>query len=111
MTLLTGFTCPPTIYLKFITECDKCYYKVGQVLQSVTILLQSATVQTLLRTVCTIYGIETACDNEADKTLHWFNTLLLNTYRGRYPLFRNQGHCFNNSKSATFDLNEHDLSH
>ena len=27
----------------FITKCDKCYYKVRQVLQSVTILLQSAT--------------------------------------------------------------------
>ena len=26
-----------------ITKCDKCYYKVRQVLQSVTILLQSAT--------------------------------------------------------------------
>ena len=32
-----------TIYFKFITKCDKCYYKVRQVLQSVTILLQSAT--------------------------------------------------------------------
>ena len=44
MTLITGFTCPPTIYFKFITKCDsffitkcdKCYYKVRQV------LLQSA---------------------------------------------------------------------
>ena len=27
----------------FITKCDKCYYKVRQVLQSVTILLQSST--------------------------------------------------------------------
>ena len=67
MTLITGFACPPTIYFKFITKCDsfvyykvrwsvitkgdsffitkcdKCYYKVRQVLQSVTILLQSAT--------------------------------------------------------------------
>ena len=43
MTLITRFTCPPTIYFKFITKCDKCYYKVRQVLQSVTILLQSAT--------------------------------------------------------------------
>ena len=67
MTLITGFTCPPTICFKFITKCDKCYYKVRQlffitkcdsffitkcdkcyykvrqVLQSVTILLQSAT--------------------------------------------------------------------
>ena len=30
----------------FITKCDKCYYKVRQVLQSVTILLQSATIIT-----------------------------------------------------------------
>ena len=69
MTLLTGFTCPPTIYFKFITKCDKCYYKVRQplliqsamvcyykvrqlfyykvrqaLLQSVTILLQSVTI-------------------------------------------------------------------
>ena len=29
----------------FITKCDKCYYKVRQVLQSAT-LLQSVTVQT-----------------------------------------------------------------
>ena len=66
MTLITRFTCPPTIYFKFITKCDKCYYKVRwsvitkcdsffvtkcdkcyyqvrQLLQSVTILLQSAT--------------------------------------------------------------------
>ena len=43
MTLITGFTCPPTIYFKFITKCDKGDYKVRQVLQSVTILLQSAT--------------------------------------------------------------------
>ena len=32
-----------SLYFKFITKCDKCYYKVRQVLQSVTILLQSAT--------------------------------------------------------------------
>ena len=45
MTLITGFTCPPTIYFKFITKCDsffitkcdKCYYKVRQVLQSATV--------------------------------------------------------------------------
>ena len=30
ITLLTGFTRPPTIYLKFVTKCDKCYYKVRQ---------------------------------------------------------------------------------
>ena len=39
MTLITGFTCPPTIYFKFITKCDKCYYKVRQFF-----LLQSAMV-------------------------------------------------------------------
>ena len=37
MALITGFSCPPTIYFKFITKCDKCYYNVRQV------LLQSAT--------------------------------------------------------------------
>ena len=30
MTLITVFTCPPTIYFKFITKCDKYYYKVRQ---------------------------------------------------------------------------------
>ena len=30
----------------FITKCDKCYYRVRQILQSVTILLQSATIIT-----------------------------------------------------------------
>ena len=39
MTLITGFTCPPTIYFKFITKCDKCYYKVRQLF-----LLQSSMV-------------------------------------------------------------------
>ena len=39
MTLITRFTCPPTIYFKFITKCDKCYYKVRQLF-----LLQSAMV-------------------------------------------------------------------
>ena len=57
MTLITGFTCPPTIYFKFITKCDKCYYKVRQLflLQSAMVcyykvrrLLQSATVHGLL---------------------------------------------------------------
>ena len=44
---IIGFTCPPTVHFKFITKCDKCYYKVRQVLQSATILLQSATVLSL----------------------------------------------------------------
>ena len=26
------FTCPPTIHFKFITKCDKCYYKVRQLI-------------------------------------------------------------------------------
>ena len=46
MTLITGFTRPPIICFKFITKCDKCYYKVRQLflLQSATaFLLQSAT--------------------------------------------------------------------
>ena len=30
MILIIGFTCPPTIFLKCITRCDKCYYKVRQ---------------------------------------------------------------------------------
>ena len=60
MTLITGFTCPPTVYFKcyykvrqlfLLQSAMVCYYKVRQlfyykvrqVLQSVTILLQSAT--------------------------------------------------------------------
>ena len=45
MTLITGFTCPPTIYFKFITKCDKCYYKVRQLFYYKVrqVLLQSAT--------------------------------------------------------------------
>ena len=48
MTLITGFTCPPTIYFKFITKCDKCYYKVRQLFYYKVrqVLLQSATVIT-----------------------------------------------------------------
>ena len=58
MILIVGFTCRPTIHFKFITKCDSLfyykvrqlfYYKVRQVLlQSATILLQSATEQTVL---------------------------------------------------------------
>ena len=52
MTLITGFISSllqsaTSVITKcdsfFITKCDKCYYKVRQLLQSVTILLQSAT--------------------------------------------------------------------
>ena len=39
MILPSGFTCPPTIYFKFTTKCDKCYYKVRQ-----SFLLQNAMV-------------------------------------------------------------------
>ena len=58
MIFIIGFTCPPTIHFKFITKCNSLfyykvrqlfYYKVRQVLlQSATILLQSATEQTVL---------------------------------------------------------------
>ena len=55
MIVISGFTCPPTIHFKFITKCDglfhykvlwsvitkcdKCYYKVRQVLQIATIII------------------------------------------------------------------------
>ena len=66
--LLPLLTCPPTIYFKFITKCDKCFYKVRQLF-----LLQSAMVcyykvrqlfyykvrQVLLQTATGI----TKCDN------------------------------------------------
>ena len=45
MTLITGFTCPPTIYFKFITKCDSFVTKMRQVLKSATIITLSATVQ------------------------------------------------------------------
>ena len=42
MILIIGFTCPPIIHFKFITKCDKWFYKVRQVLlKSATMLLQS----------------------------------------------------------------------
>ena len=48
----------------FITKCDKCYYKVRQVLQSVTILLQSAP------------GI-TKCDSTHGNSGHQINSNLI----------------------------------
>ena len=39
----------------FIAKCDKCYYKVRQVLQSVTILLQSATIVTKCDSTLVVY--------------------------------------------------------
>ena len=39
MILIIGFTCLPTSHFKFITKCDKCYYKLRQL-----ILLQSVMV-------------------------------------------------------------------
>ena len=41
MILIIGFTCPPTIYFKFITKCGKCYYKMRELFYQ--LLLQSAT--------------------------------------------------------------------
>ena len=38
MTLITGFTCPPTIYFKFITKCDSVF-----ITNCDGLLLQSAT--------------------------------------------------------------------
>ena len=32
MILINGFTCPPNIHFKFVTKCDKCYYKVRQLI-------------------------------------------------------------------------------
>ena len=44
------------ISFSFITKCDKCDYKVRQVLQSVTILLQRATFITKCdSTLCNTY--------------------------------------------------------
>ena len=65
MTLITGFTCPPTIYFKFITKCDKCYYKVRQLFYYKVrqVLLQSAT------------GI-TKCDDYHDKVRQNVHTLV-----------------------------------
>ena len=39
MILIIGFTCPPTMHFKLITKCNKCSYKVRQL-----ILLQRAIV-------------------------------------------------------------------
>ena len=39
MILIIGFTCPPTMHFKLITKCNKCSYKVRQL-----ILLQRAMV-------------------------------------------------------------------
>ena len=32
MILIIEFTCPPTIHFKFIAKCDKCSYKVRQLI-------------------------------------------------------------------------------
>ena len=47
MILIIGFTCPPTIHFKVIKKCDKCYYKVRQLIllqSAIAFLLQSATI-------------------------------------------------------------------
>ena len=85
MTLITWFTCPPTIYFKFITKCDKCYYKVRQLF-----LLQSAMVcyhkvrqlfyykvrQVLLQSATDI----TKCDNFITKCDDYYKVRQYNTY-------------------------------
>ena len=55
----------------FITKCDKCDYKVRQVLQSVTILLQSATIITKCDSTlrCTIRGGDVFFKLSADQFL------------------------------------------
>ena len=40
-----GVTCPPTVHFKFITKCDKCYYKVRQNKVSVLKDSQKVTVE------------------------------------------------------------------
>ena len=52
MILIIGFTCPPTIHFKFITKCDKWYYKVREVLQSTTFQLYRPFERTLVHTLC-----------------------------------------------------------
>ena len=60
MILIIGFTCPPTVHFKFIIKCNKCSYKVRQL-----ILLQRAMVcyfkvrQVFLQSATGI----TKCDN------------------------------------------------
>ena len=60
MILIIGFSCPPTVHFKFITKCNKCSYKVRQL-----ILLQRAVVcyfkvrQVFLQSATGI----TKCDN------------------------------------------------
>ena len=60
MMILIGLTCPLTIHFMILTKCDKCHYKdrqllflqsvmVRQVLQSATVLLQSATKHGVIR--------------------------------------------------------------
>ena len=75
MTLITGFTCPPTIYFKFITKCDKCYYRVRQVwLQSATGITkcdnfitkcESTTWSTKFAKVCWLYQAVLSCQLQA----------------------------------------------
>ena len=58
MILIIGFTCPATIHFKFITKCDSLlYYKVRQVLESMMILLQSATVITEDRAATGLFSL------------------------------------------------------
>ena len=73
---LSGFTCPPTIYFKFITKCDKCYYKVRQLF-----LLQSAT------------GI-TKCDNFITKCDDYYKVQQYSVARQAQLYYNNNYHYY-----------------
>ena len=89
MTLITGCNCPPTIYFKFITKCDKHYYKVRQLF-----LLQSAMVcyykvrQVLLQSATGI----SKCDNFITKCDRYYKVrrLLQSTTVHTCVKFRSQ---------------------
>ena len=73
MRFITGFTCPPTICFKFITKCDKYYYKVRQLFYYKVrqVLLQSTT------------GI-TKCDNFITKCDDYYKVQQYTSTHG-YP--------------------------
>ena len=71
MILIIEFTCPPTMHFKFITECNKCSYKVRQL-----ILLQRAMVcyfkvrQLFLESATSVF---TKCDRYYEVRQFYFN--------------------------------------
>ena len=71
MILIIGFTCPPTMHFKFITKCNKCSYKVRQL-----ILLQRAMVcyfkvrQLFLQSATSVF---TTCDRYYKVRQFYFN--------------------------------------